>query len=268
VSENETPRSVKAPCASVDVLDAEVEDRVRAELLGLRPPEVQMHAVAVEERHRLTRHLEQERHAEHISVERHRPVDVRHAHVDLSDSSQPFERHDLTSGPRIRCRRSARVRLEAYPRPVTTFRERLVSTDAVVRTHLEPDEHVLAIGRCADVTERGGPEQGGTTATYVMVTDRCLRWVPWADLRYEASLGLDEVTWASEHQVAHHFSITLVHLPLVRLHVVPAHRFLRYRWGNAFSMEPLTRTELAFSRRDTQAASALRGQLAARGTTV
>jgi hypothetical protein len=147
---------------------------------------------------------------------------------------------------------------------VTAFKERLVSCDAVVRTHLEPDEHVLAIGRCADVTERGGPEQGGTTATYVMVTDRYLRWVPWGDLRYEASLGLDEVTGASEHHVAHHYSIKLVHLPLVRLHVVPAHRFLMFQWGNAFSREPLTGTELAFSRRETEAASALRGQLVAR----
>jgi hypothetical protein len=148
---------------------------------------------------------------------------------------------------------------------VTAFKERLVSCDTVVRTHLKPDEHVLAIGRCADVTERGGPEQGGTTDSYVMVTDQRLRWVPRTALQYEGSLGLDEVTGASEHHVAHHYSIALLHLPLARLHVVPAHRFLKFQWGNAVSREPLTRTELAFSRRDTAAASALRRQLLSRG---
>jgi hypothetical protein len=147
---------------------------------------------------------------------------------------------------------------------VTTLKELLRSSDETVRSHLEPDERVLAVGRCQDVTERGGPEQGGSAHTYVMVTDRHLRWIRDSDLRYEASLPLDDVTEASEHRAAHHYSIELMHLPLVRLHVVPAHRFLKYRWGNAFTREPLTRTELAFSRSDTEAASALRAQLVAR----
>lgn len=149
---------------------------------------------------------------------------------------------------------------------MTTFKERLASCDALVRAHLKPDEHVLAIGRCADVTKRGGPEQGGATDSYVMVTDRCLRWIPRVTFQYEASLGLDDVTRASEHHLAHHYSIALMHLPLVRLHVVPAHRFLMFQWGNASSRQPLTQTELAFSHRDAAAASALRSQLVSRGT--
>ena len=148
---------------------------------------------------------------------------------------------------------------------MATLKELLESSDAVVRTHLEPGEHVLAVGRCEDVSERGGPEQGGSTYTYVMVTDRRLRWVPRSDLRFEASLDLDDVTTASERDVAHRYAIALVHRPVVRLHGVPARRFLTFHWGNAHSREPLTRTELAFSRRDTDAASALRRQLLSRG---
>jgi hypothetical protein len=46
---------------------------------------------------------------------------------------------------------------------------------------------------------------------------------------------------------------------------VPAHRFLKWEWGNDFANAVFTRTSIAFSRRDTAAASALRDRLRARG---
>jgi len=94
-----------------------------------------------------------------------------------------------------------------------------------------------------------------------MVTDKKLRWVPGWHVSYEASLELDSVTTVSERLDGHRYSIALEHPPITRLHHVPAHRFLMFEWGNASGSVALSRTVLAFSRRDTQAAEALRGQL-------
>ena len=97
-----------------------------------------------------------------------------------------------------------------------------------------------------------------------MVTSRRLRWVPRAALRFEASLDLDAVTHVTETKKGHRYAITLDHPPLVRLHHVPAHRSLIFRWGNAERLDEFTRTRLAFSRMDTSAAIALRAELARR----
>jgi hypothetical protein len=136
--------------------------------------------------------------------------------------------------------------------------------DAAVRGHLEPAERVLSIGRCEDITQRGSIDSGGAAWTYIMVTDRRLRWVPNVDLRFEASLDLDDVRAVAEEHRAHRYAITLEHVPCMRPHWVPAHRFLGFRSGDAVSTNPLPRTKLAFSRRDTEAAVALRDQLANR----
>ena len=56
-------------------------------------------------------------------------------------------------------------------RLVTSLRELLVVCDSDLRTRLDPDEQVVAIGRCEDITERGGPELGGAGWTFVMITD-------------------------------------------------------------------------------------------------
>jgi hypothetical protein len=97
-----------------------------------------------------------------------------------------------------------------------------------------------------------------------MVTDRRLRWVPHADLRFVASLHLDDVTAATEHMRAHRYAITMDHRAITRLLPVPVRRFLWFEWGNAVSSARLARTKLAFSRRDTAAARALRHQLSSR----
>lgn len=146
-----------------------------------------------------------------------------------------------------------------------SLRNRLSACDAQGRTHLGPDELVLAIGKCEDVTEWGGAERGAGGRTYVMVTDRRLRWVPEADLKFEASLDLASITRASDQMLSHRYAIALRHQPLARLHRVPAHRFLTFEWGNAVAKGAFSQTKLAFSRRDTDAAYALREQLGSRG---
>ncbi len=122
----------------------------------------------------------------------------------------------------------------------------------------------MAIGRCEDITERGGVASGGHAWTDIMVTDRRLRWVPRCDLRFEASLELDTVKAVSETLDLHRDAIALEHPSVIRVHSVAAHRFLMFQWGNSVATTALLRTELAFSRRDTQAAEALRSQLARR----
>ena len=148
------------------------------------------------------------------------------------------------------------------------LKERLESCEADLRARLEPDEHVFAVGRCEDVTDRGGVDQGGAGWTFVMVTDRCLRWVPGVSPRFETAVDLDDVTDALEQTSAHRYAMTLDHAPVRALRDVPAHRFMTFRWGNATALRTLSRTMLAFSRRDTDAARALRGQLARRGIVV
>jgi len=147
---------------------------------------------------------------------------------------------------------------------VAGLKERLESCEADLRARLEPDEHVVAVGRCEDVTDRGSVE-GGAGWTFVMVTDRHLRWVPGVSLRFETAVALDDVTQAFEQISAHRHAMTLHHAPVGALRRVPAHRFMTFRWGNATALRTLKRTTLAFSRRDTKGARALREQLALRG---
>ena len=128
--------------------------------------------------------------------------------------------------------------------PARPFHQGLAACEAQIRAHLEPGEHALAVGRGEDVTEAGA----GPGWTFVMVTDRVLRWIPNLDLRLEASLALDSVTDVTERTVAHRYAIDLEHRPLTRLHHVPKHRFLKFEWGNDFANDVFTRTSLAFSR--------------------
>lgn len=148
------------------------------------------------------------------------------------------------------------------------FNERFAACDAEVRRHLSADERVLAIGRCEDITEWGGPERGGITQGYVMVTTRKLRWVPGCSLAHEASLELDIVTGYTERSVAHHYAISMQHPPLERLRIMPGLELppelrdrLRAEGRLREGTGPFTYTELAFSRRDTVAARVLRAAI-------
>ena len=55
----------------IDVGHREVEHDLAAELGVFRHAQVQPHITAGEERHRHARHLEQQRDAEHVAIERH-----------------------------------------------------------------------------------------------------------------------------------------------------------------------------------------------------
>ena len=145
------------------------------------------------------------------------------------------------------------------------LRQRLESCEADLRARLDPDERVIALGRCEDITARGDIDSGGAAWTFVMVTDRRLRWVPYVRLRYETNVDLDGVTAVFEQTSAHRYAMTLHHAPVRALRDVPAHRFLWFQWGNAEAVRTLLVTTMAFSRRDTAAALALRAALDRRG---
>lgn len=143
--------------------------------------------------------------------------------------------------------------------------------DADVRRHLEAGEEVIAIGLCADITEIGGPDQGGSASTYIMVTDRKIRWALGTDLRFETSLDYDEITGCEERTVLHRWAILLTHPAVEHSRFWPGREMpadlvvsLRAQRRLRDGRDPLTLTEFAFSRRDTAAARALRGGLRSR----
>ena len=145
------------------------------------------------------------------------------------------------------------------------LKDRLERCEAHLRARLEPDERVIALGRCLDIKALGDIDSGGAAWTFVMVTDRRLRWVPRVRLRYETNVDLDGVTAVFEQTSAHRYAMALHHAPVRALREVPAHRFLWFQWGNAEAVRVLLVTTLAFSRRDTEAARALRAELDRRG---
>jgi hypothetical protein len=156
--------------------------------------------------------------------------------------------------------------LQARRHPGVGWLKGLLDARAVdLRARLEPDERVIAIGRAEDITLRGDIDAGGAGWTFVMVTDRHLRWVPRCRLHYATTVPFDDVTTVLERTSAHRYAISLRHGSIQALRSVPAHRFLHFQWGDTDAVRTLRITTLAFSRRDTRAARALREQLALRG---
>jgi hypothetical protein len=141
----------------------------------------------------------------------------------------------------------------------------LEACEVDLRARLEPDERVMALGRAEDITLRGTIDSGGAGWTFVMITDRRLRWVPFCRLEYVTAVDLDEVTGALERTSAHRYAIRLRHGTIRAVRRVPTHRILGFEWGNTDAVRSLDITTIAFSRRDTAAARALREQLATRG---
>ena len=64
-------------------------------------------------------------------------------------------------------------------------------------------------------------EQGGVARTYVMITDRRLRWVEHYALANEASINLSDITSSSERTLAHRWAILLTHPSLERRRLWP-----------------------------------------------
>ena len=138
----------------------------------------------------------------------------------------------------------------------------------LVVARLEPGERVLGWGRAFEPgdalrfdlsTVISGP------GCAVAVTERRALWLGRDDERWVRSLPLDLVTSYTEITQAHRYALTLDHQSIERLQWVPAHQLLWWSWGNAEAVRPVTSSALAFSRRDTKAARAIRSRLQAIG---
>jgi hypothetical protein len=136
---------------------------------------------------------------------------------------------------------------------------------------LEPAERVLARGRAFEPRDALGFDLATAISgpgCAVVVTERCVLWVSRDDQRWVRSLPLDLVRSYTEITQAHRYALALDHRSIDRLQWVPAHQLLWWSWGNAEAVRPVTSTVLAFSRRDTEAARAIRSRLRAIGVPV
>src|SRR6266511_6420886 len=133
---------------------------------------------------------------------------------------------------------------------------------------LQPGERVLARGRAFEPRDAlrfdlstviTGP------GCAVAVTERRVLWVSRDDQRCVRSLPFALVRSYTEITQAHRYALTLGHQSIERLQWVPAHQLLWWSWGNAEAVRPVTSSALAFSRRDTTAARAIRSRLQAMG---
>ena len=133
---------------------------------------------------------------------------------------------------------------------------------------LEPGEQVLARGRAFEPNDAlrfdlstviSGP------GCAVAVTERRVLWVSGDDDRWVRSLRFDLVRSHAELTQAHRYALALDHESIERRRSVPAHQLLWWSWGNAETVQVVTSSVLAFSRRDTKAARAIRSRLQAIG---
>jgi hypothetical protein len=133
---------------------------------------------------------------------------------------------------------------------------------------LEPGERVLAQGRAFEPRDALGFDLSTVISgpgCAVVVTERRALWVSRDDQRWVRLLPLDLVTSYTEITQAHRYALALDHRNIDRLQWVPAHQLLWWSWGNAEAVRPVTNSMLAFSRRDTEAARAIRSRLWAIG---
>ncbi len=133
---------------------------------------------------------------------------------------------------------------------------------------LEPGEQVLARGRAFEPRDAPGLDLSTVISgpgCAVAVTERRALWVSRDDERWVRSLPFAQVTSYTEIAQAHRYALALDHRSIERLQWVPAHQLLGWSWGNAVAVRPVTSSTLAFSRRDTKAAQAIRSRLQAIG---
>jgi len=135
---------------------------------------------------------------------------------------------------------------------------------AELEARLRPGEREHARGR----THWLEPPRllGGSTYDFLLVTDRRLLWSGWGGPIHE--LTLDAVRSAADGTYLHRYTLVLTHDPVERTEWAPAHRLLWFRWGNTTEKRLRRTTTFAFSRRDTEAAAALRDRLEPRGIAI
>jgi hypothetical protein len=133
---------------------------------------------------------------------------------------------------------------------------------------LEPGERVLARGRAFEPRDALWFDLSAVISgpgCAVAVTERRALWVSRDHQRWVRSLPFALVRSYTEITQAHRYALALDHQSIDRLQWVPAHQLLWWSWGNAEAVRPVTTSALAFSRRDTKAARAIRGRLQAMG---
>jgi hypothetical protein len=133
---------------------------------------------------------------------------------------------------------------------------------------LEPGERVLARGRAFEPRDALGLDLAMVISgpgCAVAVTERRVLWVSRDDQRRVRSLPFALVRSYTEITQAHRYALALDHQRIDRRQWVPAHQLLWWSWGNAEAVRPVTSSVLAFSRRDTKAARAIRSRLQAIG---
>jgi hypothetical protein len=134
--------------------------------------------------------------------------------------------------------------------PRSTYTEK---SDILLRAALDADEEVVARGLASEYRS-GGNE-------YLLVTARRLLWVPVGLPRWGAELDLDDVAAWAEGTQYHRWGLLLKHRPIERLAHAPEHRVLWWAWGDTEELRRQEETRFMFSRRDTDAAVAIRDQL-------
>jgi hypothetical protein len=134
---------------------------------------------------------------------------------------------------------------------------------------LEPGERVLAAGRAFEPRDGFRFELSTVISgpgCAVVVTEHRVLWLCGGeDQRWIRSLPFALVRSYTEITQAHRYALVLDHQPMERLQWVPAHQLLWWSWGNAEAVGRVTSSTLAFSRRDTRAARAIRSWLQAMG---
>jgi hypothetical protein len=133
---------------------------------------------------------------------------------------------------------------------------------------LEPGERVLARGRAFEPPDALRFDLAMVISGLgcaVAVTERRALWVSRDDQGWVRSLPFALVTSYTEITQAHRYALALDHQRIERLQWVPARQLLWWSWGDAEAVRPAMSSALAFSRRDTKAARAIRSQLQAIG---
>jgi hypothetical protein len=138
----------------------------------------------------------------------------------------------------------------------------------LLAAQLEAGERVLARGRAFEPPD---PLQFDLSMVIsgpgcaVAVTERRVLWVSRDDQRWVRSLPFALVRSYTEITQAHRYALALDHQRIDRVRWVPARQLLWWSWGTAEAVRPVASSVLAFSRRDTKAARAIRSRLQAIG---
>ncbi len=136
--------------------------------------------------------------------------------------------------------------------------------DAYLRGQVEPDETVLATGSSGLVTDRGSLAVGSgelVTGRRILLAWR-LNWPPCVGEWTHDAIDFEEITaWAEGRQHDERPILRITHPSHVRLMWAPAHRFLRFRWGNRTTPTSHEETELRFSGNRDPVFAAIRGHL-------